>query len=209
MENTAKLFLYILPIALCADIIIPLLLGPFYKGYSQLYQVMSVLGNHHFILHRIYNTWLVILGLILIAGSVQLYNLIVSVSMPMAIALMIILILYAVGGCILSGLFSVGEDKSLETLPAKIHGIGSAIGFMILTLAGLTVSVYFHKINALAWMCAGAISFLCSVIFFVLFIMADKPAYADSILSLEGLWQRLSLVFMYVPIILLCFYLLW
>lgn len=197
-----------MPAALCADLLIPFLLGPFYKGYSQLYQVMSVLGNHNFFLHRLYNTWLVLLGLIIMAGSVQLYKLIVFVSMPVAIALMTILLLYAVGGCILSGLFSVGQDKSLESIPAKIHGIGAAVGFMILTLAGLTVSVYFYKINALPWMAAGVISFLCSVMFFVLFIMADKPAYANSIISLEGLWQRLSLVFMYVPIILLCFYIL-
>lgn len=34
--------------------------------------------------------------------------------------------------------------------------------------------------------------------------MADKPRFAETIISLEGLWQRLSLLSMYVPVILLC-----
>ena len=33
-----------------------------------------------------------------------------------------VIVIYAVGGCILSGIFSVGETKILETLSAKIHG---------------------------------------------------------------------------------------
>ena len=43
-----------------------------------------------------------------------------------------VIVIYALGGCILSGIFSVGETKSLETLSAKIHGYGSVIGLSLI-----------------------------------------------------------------------------
>ena len=33
--------------------------------------------------------------------------------------------------------------------------------------------------------------------------MADKPNYKGTIIAFEGLWQRLSLLFMYCPIAIL------
>lgn len=44
------------------------------------------------------------------------------------------------------------------------------------------------------------VCFILAVIFFTLFIMADKPNFQNTIIAYEGLWQRLSLMFMYIPI---------
>ena len=44
------------------------------------------------------------------------------------------------------------------------------------------------------------ISFIVSLIFFVLFVMADKQEFKNTIIDNEGLWQRLNLAFMYLPI---------
>ena len=54
MKNS---FSSILPFLLIADLIIPFILAPTYKGYSHLTQVMSVLGNSKAPLHLIYNIW--------------------------------------------------------------------------------------------------------------------------------------------------------
>ena len=53
---------HFLPVLLALDLIIPLLLAPFYKDYNHLTQVMSVLGNSKAPLHSIYNIWLVAFG---------------------------------------------------------------------------------------------------------------------------------------------------
>lgn len=42
-----------------------------------------------------------------------------------------------------------------------------------------------------------------AIVFFALFIMADKPYYRGTVIAFEGLWQRLSLLFMYCPIAIL------
>lgn len=196
-------FSNILPCLLIGDLLIPFLLAPTYKGYNHLTQVMSVLGNSKAPLHLIYNIWLVAFGAAVLISTMQLHPTIAKASDAIAIALSTVIMIYAAGGCILSGIFSVGESKSLETLPAKIHGYGSVIGFLSLTLAPLLVGVYFFKAaNGLA----GAVSLICFILaisFFVLFVMADKPDYGGTIIAYEGLWQRLSLLSMYLPVMLL------
>lgn len=102
---------HFLPVLLALDLIIPFLLAPFYKDYNHLTQVMSVLEiqKHHYI------------QFITFAGCVWSCNFNqhltalsycrTSIKFYIHNAFSVIVI-YAVGGCILSGIFSVGETKS-------------------------------------------------------------------------------------------------
>lgn len=130
----------------------------------------------------------------------------VQVVILRSIMLFSVIVIYAVGGCILSGIFSVGETKSLETLSAKIHGYGSVIGFLLLTLAPLFVGLYFFKVSNGLLGILSLICFIFAIVFFALFVMADKPNYRGTIIAFEGLWQRLSLLSMYLPIAALCIF---
>ncbi|WP_347256334.1 DUF998 domain-containing protein [Anaerostipes sp. PC18] len=104
------------------------------------------------------------------------------------------------GGCILSGIFSVGEVKSLATLSEKIHGYGSVIGFMCLTFAPLFVGIYSYKINNIKFFYFSIGCFILAILCFSCFVMGDKPNAKNTFLAFEGLWQRLSLLFMYLPL---------
>ena len=190
----------ILPIALILDLVIPFILAPTYKGYNHLTRVMSVLGNSKAPLHNVYNAWLAAFGITLVVINFKIYAIISKSSSLIAVILFFVLLIYAIGGCILSGLFSVGEVKSLDTLPEKIHGCGSALGFMCLTFAPLLVGIYAYKINDIkfCFFCIGC--FIFAILCFSFFVMGDKPNYKDTFLALEGLWQRLSLLFMYLPL---------
>lgn len=75
----------------------------------------------------------------------QLCPLLWGRSGGLSLALAAILIIYALGGCILSGLFPVSETKAMETLSAKIHGFGSVLGFLALTFAPLVVALFISK----------------------------------------------------------------
>ena len=203
MKNS---FSDILPFLLFADLIIPFLLAPTYKSYNHLTQVMSVLGNSKAPLHLIYNIGLVVFGVSILVSTLQLYPVIAQVSNPISIMLFSVIEIYALGGCILSGIFSVGETKSLETLSAKIHGYGSVIGFLLLTFAPLFVGLYFFKVSNGLLGILSLICFIFAIIFFTLFVMADKPNHRGTIIAFEGLWQRLSLLSMYLPIAALCIF---
>ena len=196
-------FFSILPFLLAADLMIPFLLAPTYKGYSHLMQVMSVLGSSKAPLHLIYNIWLIIFGCTILVSLFQCYSIIAKTSNIISIILCSVIFIYAIGGCILSGFFSVGETKNLETVSAKIHGYGSVIGFLLLTLAPLLIGLYFFKISDGFLGVLSLICFILAIAFFVLFVMADKANYKGTIIAFEGLWQRLSLLFMYCPIAIL------
>lgn len=196
----------ILPFFLAADLIIPFLLAPTYKGYNHLTQVMSVLGNSKSPLHLIYNIWLIIFGIFILLSAFHLYPTVAKVSKAISILLFSVIVIYAIGGCVLSGFFSVGETKSLETLSAKIHGYGSVIGFLLLTLAPLFIGLYFFKIANGRLGGFSLVCFILAIGFFALFVMADKSHYQGTVIAFEGLWQRLSLLSMYLPIMALCIF---
>lgn len=198
-------FLCYLPLFLVLDLIIPFLLAPTYKGYNHITQVMSVLGNQKAPLYLVYNIWLVLLGVIILMSSFQIYFVTVRSSKVVSIILTAIVAIYAIGGCILSGIFSVEETKSLETLSAKIHGYGSVVGFLLLTFAPLLIGIHFFKIQNWTFGILSLGCFVLTLIFFVLFVLADKPIYNGTFVASEGLWQRLSLVFMYLTLIFLSF----
>ena len=198
---------HFLPVLLALDLIIPFLIAPFYKGYNHLTQVMSVLGNSKAPLHLIYNIWLVVFGVSILINTLQLYPTVAQVSNSISIMLFSVIAIYAAGGCILSGgFFSWGKPKSLETLSAKIHGYGSVIGFLLLTLAPLFVGLYFFKVSNGLLGVLSLICFILAMVFFTLFVMSDKPNYRGTIIAFEGLWQRLSLLSMYLPIAALCIF---
>ncbi|EQF26732.1 hypothetical protein QEW_1098 [Clostridioides difficile CD160] len=197
VKNSLLIFL---PIALLLDLAIPFIIAPTYKGYNHLTQVMSVLGNNNAPLHTVYNIWLVVCGITLLVSNFKIYMIVSKSSSIISIVLFIVIITYAVGGCILSGLFSVGEVKSLNTISEKIHGFGSVIGFVTLTIAPLLIGIYAFKSERMGFAIFSICCFIFAVIFFTLFIMADKQSYKNTIVSLEGLWQRLSLLCMYLPL---------
>ncbi len=194
----------VLPVFLALDLIVPFLLAPAYQGYDHWTQVMSVLGCAKAPLHMVYNVWLVVFGTVALASAWGLYPAVAKVSGILAAALVFVMAAYAVGGCILSGVFSVGEGKSLDTLPARIHGYGSVLGFSLLVFAPLLIGLCFFKGSCRAWAPAAFLCFALAAVFFALFVMADKPIFRGTAVALEGLWQRLSLLSMYLPLAALC-----
>ena len=67
-------FFSILPFLLAADLMLPFLLAPTYKGYSHLRQVMSVLGASKAPLHSIYNFWLIIFGCAILVSHLSMLS---------------------------------------------------------------------------------------------------------------------------------------
>ena len=112
-------FYSLLPLFLLLDLVIPFLLATTCPGYRHTRQVMSVLGNRSAPFHTVYTLWLLLLGTAILLASTQLCPLLRSQSGGLSLALAVILIIYALGGCILSGLFPVSETKAMETLSAN------------------------------------------------------------------------------------------
>ena len=200
MERFIRFGWYALLIAMAGDIIVSLLLPVFYKGYSVSGMSISALGNPQSPVRLPFNIWMLIEGLLFLAAIPAIYNFYSPVPKGLTITSAIFIAVFAVGACIFTCFFSVNESKDVVTLASKIHGAGSIIGFMLFLFVPLLVAIlsFKSKDGAAGWI--SIVSFVLALVFFTLFVMSDKEEFSKTFIANEGLWQRLNLVFMYLPL---------
>lgn len=194
----SKLF-NILLLIIIGEFLLPWILKHSYKGYNSKTMVMSVLGSPESPVRKIYNIWLVGLGAFLLGASFLFYKDVNAVSSVLAVFTFISIAAFAVGAGILSGLFSVNESKDKVTFASKIHGAGSAFGFMALMFFPLLQGISAFKESDVIKGVFCILAFVLAVMFFSFFVMGDKEKFKGTIFTYEGLWERLSLLFMYMP----------
>ena len=195
----SKLFYIILLATILGEFLLPWILGHFYKGYDGRTTVMSALGSPESPVRVIYNVWLVWLGVFLLAASFALYREIRTVSVGLSLMTLVSVCVFAIGAGILAGLFSVNESKDKITVASRIHGVGSALGFMTLLFFPLLQGIYGFMSGSMFKGAVCVAAFVLALLFFVFFIMGDKERFQKTVFAYEGLWERLSLFFMYVP----------
>jgi glycerol-3-phosphate acyltransferase PlsY len=139
-------------------------------------------------------------GVLFLMSTPSLYTRYSAVSKPLSVAMVVFIGIFAVGACIFSCFFSVNETKSVVTVASKIHGTGSVIGFILMLFVPLFISILSFKSADELTGIISAVSFGLALIFFILFVMADKPEFREKWVAKEGLWQRLILLFMYLPL---------
>lgn len=191
----------ILLITVIGEFLLPEVLKLFYPDYKSKLMVMSILGNPNSPVRKIYNIWLIWLGLFLSYVALRFFINFKTLSTPLAFITMLSILVFAFGAGLLSGCFSVNENKSMDTIGAKIHGFGAALGFMSLLFFPLLSSLIEFKLHHFVLGSIFIIDFIIAIVFFILFIMADKEQFKNTIISYEGLWQRLSLIAMYFPFV--------
>ena len=177
---------YLLLTAMAGDLLVSLFLSLFYKGYSSLKMSISALGNPS--------------SPVSLLALPAVYSKFHPVSGVVTVLLIIFIAVFAVGACIFTCFFSVNESRGVVTVQSKIHGIGSVTGFMIFLFVPVLAAILSFKAGDKATGVASIVSFILSLLFFSLFVMSDKDEFKDTVIANEGLWQRLNLVFMYLPL---------
>lgn len=198
-----KLSWILLAIALVGDFVVAYALAVFYPGYRHMRQVMSVLGSKNSPISILYNIWLITLGVLICISAFNFYIVYSNESHNYAIAGLTILLMFGIGAGIISGIFNVNEDSKNETISSKIHGISAGIGFLALTFIPLVVSLISFRQENISIGIAAIIFFILCIVFFILFIMSEKETFQNTIIEFSGLWQRLLLGSMYIPLLLL------
>lgn len=193
-----SVFQVVFPAVMALDLIVPFLVAIPYRGYSHRRSAMSVLGSPDSPLARVYSLWTIVSGLVFLWAACVVPAQF-QASTGLRVTLGVLLGLYGLGCEIVSGLFPVQADKQDMTTSAKIHGVGSVIGFLAMLFAPLVLGMLQFRTGAAALGIVSLASFALALVTFVLFVMADKPQFRDTVIGYEGLWQRLALAFMYLP----------
>ena len=186
-------------IAMVGDLLVSFILSLFYGEYSNLKMSISALGNPASPVRTPFNIWMFVEGILFLMSLPAINKVFRPISGGITNALLIFIALFAVGACIFTCFFSVNESKDVVTLASKIHGAGSVTGFMLFLFVPLLIGILYYKDRNRMMGTVSIISFVAALIFFVLFVMSDKQEFKNTVIDNEGLWQRLNLVFMYLP----------
>ena len=84
----SEIYNILLLITIIGEFLLPWLLKYFYKGYNSKTMVMSVLGSPESPVRKIYNIWLVWLGIFLLGTSFLFFKEVNTVSSVLAILLL-------------------------------------------------------------------------------------------------------------------------
>ena len=201
MEKFYRFGWYTLIIAMAGDILVSLVLPCFYKEYSSLKMSISALGNPQSPVRIPFNIWMLIEGVLFLIAIPALYNRYNSISGGLTYTMLAFITIFAIGACIFTCFFSVNESKDIVTTASKIHGVGSVVGFMLFLFVPLLVAIFSFKSKDTGMGVVSIVCFIIAFVFFVLFVMSDKPEFSDTIINNEGLWERLNLIFMYLPLL--------
>ena len=185
--------------AMAGDLLVSFILSLFYGEYSNLKMSISALGNPSSPVRIPFNIWMLIEGLLLLMALPAVNNAFRPISGAITNVLLVFIAFFAVGACIFTCFFSVNESKDVVTLASKIHGAGSVIGFMLFLFVPLLIGILYYKDQNRLMGTVSIISFIIALFFFVLFVMSDKQEFKNTVIDNEGLWQRLNLAFMYLP----------
>ena len=201
MKNIADnaIFNGILVMTIVCEFLIPWILKHFYEGYNSKKMVMSALGSPESPVQSIYNVWLIWLGIFLSFTATVYFFETKEKSMVLAVLTLLSILIFAIGAGLLSGIFSVNESKDVVTVASKIHGASAAIGFMTLLFFPLLRGIIAFKLFDTMQGIVCVLSFVFAVVFFVMFIMGDKKEFENTIFAYEGLWERATLLCMYIP----------
>ena len=200
MEKLYKIGWYSLLAAMAGDLLVSWIISFFYNGYSSTKMSISALGNPQSPVRFAFNAWMFAEGVLFLISIPALYNFYHKVSGGITDTMLVFIAVFAIGACIFTSFFSVNESKEVVTLASKIHGAASVIGFMLFLFVPLLVALLSFKGGEKPLGIISVLCFVIAMIFFVLFVMSDKPEFSETVIANEGLWQRLNLLFMYLPL---------
>jgi len=186
-------------VAMAGDLLVSLFLPLFYSGYNSLKMSISALGNPSSPVRIPFNIWMFVEGVLFLLALPAVHARFHSVSAGITNVLIVFIAVFAVGACILTCFFSVNESREVVTTASKIHAAGSVTGFMLFLFVPLLVAVLHFKEHNMTMGNVSIASFVLALVFFTLFVMSDKPEFKDTFMDHGGLWQRLNLLFLYLP----------
>ena len=187
-------------IAMAGDLLASLILALFYREYNSLNMSISALGNPSSPVRIPFNIWMLAEGILFLLALPAVDHYFRAISGGITSVLIAFIAIFAVGACIFTCFFSVNESREVVTIASKIHGAGSVTGFMLFLFVPLLVAILYFKDRNMPMGITSILCFVLALVFFSLFIMSEKPAFKGTVVDHEGLWQRLNLLFMYLPL---------
>lgn len=202
MKIIKKYGFYFLLIGVIFDFLTPYVLGLFYTSFSQMKDVMSLLGEVGSPVREPFLIWSVVAGFFYVLALPVLYTVGKQVSQKMGVLLATTIGLYGIGDCIFTGLFSVDTEQVQWTFSTWVHNIGSGIGYAGFFVFPFVIFLWYKAQNEKKQSLVYLGLFVASILIAGMYGLARIPALAkNTIFAQLGFWQRISFIFNYIPIV--------
>lgn len=202
MTGLRKYGFYFLLIGVLSDFLTPYILGIFYPELNQLTAVMSLFGAVGSPVRQAFLIWSVVAGTFYVLSLPAIYQAFRKNVFPLAVLPVLAIGAYGIGDCIFTGLFSVDSGQAHWNASTWIHNIGSGIGYVGFLLFPLILSILYRKQGARVQSRRYLKLWLASLLFAGMYGLARIPEINQrTFFSQLGLWQRVSFLFNYLPIL--------
>ena len=176
------------------------ILGSYDPGYSHLRDTMSSLGAAVSPVSDAISLWWISMGVFLIIFGIGLQKAFSEKGSYARIASLLI-ILYAIGEGIGSGVFKANRTADGPTTSAMIHDILGGIGVTAILIFPMIMQKVISKrempfFHRMSW-----IVFICGIVLTFLFLLRYLPDKNNFFLIYKGLWQRLFMLNTYTYLI--------
>ena len=186
---------------IAGEFLVPAILGRFYKKYHILRDGLGKLSNPKSPVQWFYRSWQVLSGGVMIVGGIALWKLLGLWGLP----LLVMLVIYGVLGRMGLGVMSVVDVYDVDWAPATVYRIFRFSGYFCLQFGVLVLSAYACAFGP--WVrvsrMAGAlmlVSAVMGILAYALSRMSRRREFSGTILQWQGLWELLSLLFLYLPL---------
>lgn len=195
---------YLLILACLGDFSLPYLLGRYYPGFSQKTMLISDLGEKNSPVQHIFNQASLVTGSLFVLASLGVYYFLASDSIFLARIISISIALYGIGDCILSSLIQLNPESETFRNPAYLlHAGFTAIAMIAMLLVPFLLGLFYFQQQQLFLSFLYFFCLLISVVTLILFAAYYLPLVGKYLHTTHGLWQRISLLFLYLPAIFL------
>jgi hypothetical protein len=191
-------------VACVGDSLITFILGNKYHGYSQIHDVMSLLGSSKSPVSVEFSTWWIILGLLIIVFA-SAFRIAFSPAGKFLKIAFWLLVLYGIGDCMGSGLFKADKINGVMTSSYFVHNIFGGIGICALLFFPLVVERISPLNLSNIFVIFSRVVFGTGVIFLILYSFRFLGTGNNAIERSAGLWQRLFVFDYYIYFLVIAF----
>lgn len=202
MELVNRYGFYFLILAVISELALPFVLGHYVKGYSQTEMLISSFGETGMRTKTAFRVWEIVNGVLFILAAPAFYHHFVDTNPNVALILALFIVAFGIGDCIITGLVSRAKNSEEVGFASLLHNYASGAGFVALLLGTLLLIWLYYQEHNQVMVIAMLIIFLLAGVFMLLFAMPKIPIIKAFQVSHRGLWQRLNLLFLYLPYVL-------
>ncbi|MBP1047368.1 DUF998 domain-containing protein [Enterococcus sp. BWM-S5] len=203
MNKWKKYGFYFLLMGVFSDFLTPYVLGIFYPKLNQMTAVMSLFGDVGSPVRQAFLIWSVVAGMLYVLSLPAIYQTFKDISQPLACSTAFAIGAYGIGDCIFTGVFSVDTEQAQWTFSTWVHNIGSGIGYTGFLTFPLFLFLLYRKQGNPSQSRKYLWLWFISLFFAGIYGLTRIPQINDlPLLSQIGLWQRISFLFNYLPIVL-------